>query len=1004
VRRLFTHLRHSLCLLAAVATLLGAAPPQKVTLQLKWLHSFQFAGYYAALAKGFYQAEGLEVTLREADSGLEPLNVVMGGQAEFGVSDMQVFHAYEEGQPLVALGVVFQHSPYVIIALRKNGITRPSDLAGRTVMFSTGESETAILAMLESEGIPRGSVKMVTHSFNLSDLVDGKVDAISAYITDEPFQLEALGVEFNLIRPSDYGIDYYGDLLFTTQSFAGKNPNLTERFSKASFRGWEYAMEHTAEVIDLILALPGVKERGVTREKLAQEANAMRDLVLPGLVDIGHMNPRRFERIAESSVKLGLLKAVRDPGPFMFKPPRPMGMAFLKWVGFGVVVLMLVGIFGSLWILQLRRQVASRTLQLQQEIEYRLEAERSLAEREQRFRLLVENLPAGAVYIDQTGFYANHAVEQVTGYDRTDLIDIQSWEKILDPEDAPRLLKAYADINAAQPVVPLTVKVCRRDGSSRIVEISMRALPTCEVWLVLDVTSRFEAEAARLASEDRYRGIYLNSSDFIKVLRVSSSGEFLFEGVNPSFAGAFGLNADQVVGKPPRDCLPTNVADLIVGNLQRCVEAGRNLSYEEVLDLPSGKRILLTQLVPIRDPGGRIYLLAGISRDLTEERRSEEVLRQAQKLESLGVLAGGIAHDFNNLLSAILGNLNLAQLKLAPDAPSEPYLKSAESTILRAADLARQMLAYSGKGRFVVQPLDLSHLVGEITHLLTVSISKKVVLRYDLKPDLPAIEADASQVQQVIMNLVTNASEAIGDKEGIIALETGTRDLDQKAMDFLFAGQELEPGKFVTLQVSDTGCGMSPATVARIFDPFFTTKASGRGLGLSAMLGILRGHRAGLKIYSELGKGSTFQVYFRASGAALLPKEAAAPDPAVHFEGKVLLVDDEPDLRESISGMLEHLGFEVESVADGQEALDRFRPGTYTLVLMDLTMPRMDGKDAFRKMKAIDPGVRVILSSGYNEQDAVQQFLGRGLAGFIQKPYQLGALVGALEKALRSGS
>jgi PAS domain S-box-containing protein len=616
----------------------------------------------------------------------------------------------------------------------------------------------------------------------------------------------------------------------------------------------------------------------------------------------------------------------------------------------------------------------------------------------------VEHLPAGAVYIDDSGFYANAAVEHLTGYGRAELRDIEAWLRILDPADAEHLKEIYISKRDTHPVAPLKASVVRRDGSRRIVEISMRTLPTAEIWLVVDVTARVEAEVARRASEDRYRGIYEYSPDMIKVLRVAPGGEFRFEGVNPSFAGSFGVTSEQVAGRTPTDCLPKGIAEFITGNLRRCVEVGHNLNYEEVLDLPTGKRVLLTQMVPIRDAAGRIYMLAGISRDITDERKSQEALRQAQKLESLGVLAGGIAHDFNNLLSAILGNLSLAQIKLPPASPSEPYMKSMETTLLRAADLTRQMLAYSGKGRFVVEPLDLSRLVGEITHLLSVSISKKVLLRYDLQPGLPAIEADATQVQQVIMNLVTNASEAIGDREGIINIATGTRELDQNAMDFLFAGQALEPGRYVTLQVSDTGCGMAPETLAKIFDPFFTTKDSGRGLGLSAMLGILRGHRGGIKIYSEPGKGTTFQVYFRALDTVAQVSEAAPTQATVPFVGKVLLVDDEPDLRDSITAMLEYLGFEVETAGDGVEALERFRPGVYALVLMDLTMPRIDGKEAFRRMKELDPTVRVILSSGYNEQEAIQQFLGRGLAGFIQKPYMLRTLTEALEKALRSDS
>jgi PAS domain S-box-containing protein len=988
----------------ALAVALPAAPRRQVTLQLKWSHAFQFAGYYAAQSKGFYAAEGLDVTFREASSKRLPLPIVEGGEAEFGVSDMEVFRAYQEGRPLVSLGVVFQHSPYAILSLRKNHINQPSDLAGRRVMFAGNQGQMEIFAMMQVEGISPAAMKAVPHSWNLDDLVTGKVDAISAYITDEPFVLEAKGAEISVIRPSDYGIDFYGDLLFTTRDFATKNADLTERFRRASLHGWEYALEHPAEIIDLILAMPEVQQRGESRAKLEYEAEQMRRLILPTLVDLGHMNPGRFNRIAQAAVNQGLLKSIRDPKDFLFEPPRPMGAAWLKWAGFGMAALLVSGLLGSLWILQLRHKVRVRTWELQQEVQHRREVEADLAEREQRFRILVEHLPAGAVYIDDSGFYANAAVEHLTGYGRAELRDIEAWLRILDPADAEHLKEIYISKRDTHPVAPLKASVVRRDGSRRIVEISMRTLPTAEIWLVVDVTARVEAEVARRASEDRYRGIYEYSPDMIKVLRVAPGGEFRFEGVNPSFAGSFGVTSEQVAGRTPTDCLPKGIAEFITGNLRRCVEVGHNLNYEEVLDLPTGKRVLLTQMVPIRDAAGRIYMLAGISRDITDERKSQEALRQAQKLESLGVLAGGIAHDFNNLLSAILGNLSLAQIKLPPASPSEPYMKSMETTLLRAADLTRQMLAYSGKGRFVVEPLDLSRLVGEITHLLSVSISKKVLLRYDLQPGLPAIEADATQVQQVIMNLVTNASEAIGDREGIINIATGTRELDQNAMDFLFAGQALEPGRYVTLQVSDTGCGMAPETLAKIFDPFFTTKDSGRGLGLSAMLGILRGHRGGIKIYSEPGKGTTFQVYFRALDTVAQVSEAAPTQATVPFVGKVLLVDDEPDLRDSITAMLEYLGFEVETAGDGVEALERFRPGVYALVLMDLTMPRIDGKEAFRRMKELDPTVRVILSSGYNEQEAIQQFLGRGLAGFIQKPYMLRTLTEALEKALRSDS
>jgi PAS domain S-box-containing protein len=387
--------------------------------------------------------------------------------------------------------------------------------------------------------------------------------------------------------------------------------------------------------------------------------------------------------------------------------------------------------------------------------------------------------------------------------------------------------------------------------------------------------------------------------------------------------------------------------------------------------------------------------------DVSERRRGEESLRQTQKLESLGVLAGGIAHDFNNLLSAMLGNLNLAQMKLTPGGASGPYLEKMEDTIRKAAALTRQMLAYSGKGSFVVEPVDLNRLVAEITHLLTVSISKRVRLDYDLAPGLPAIEADAAQLQQVVMNLVTNASEAIGETEGVIRISTSLSDFRERELESDLGGQGLEPGQYVTLRVLDTGCGMAPEVQARIFDPFFSTKGSGRGLGLSAMLGIVRGHRAGLEIQSDPGLGSVFQVHFRASRAKLA--DPSGIETGAHkdrFHGKVLLVDDEADLRFSFGSMLQHLGFQVVAARDGLEALERFQKGEFALVFMDLTMPRMDGREAFLQMKYRDTEVKVILASGYSEGEAIETLHGLRPAGFIQKPFSLQALTRAVDRAL----
>ncbi|WP_306590328.1 CHASE domain-containing protein [Geothrix sp. 21YS21S-4] len=405
---------------------------------------------------------------------------------------------------------------------------------------------------------------------------------------------------------------------------------------------------------------------------------------------------------------------------------------------------------------------------------------------------------------------------------------------------------------------------------------------------------------------------------------------------------------------------------------------------------------------PVLDDDGRVVSVLGMVTDITERRRAEQAQLQSQKLESLGVLAGGIAHDFNNLLTAILGNVSLAQMTLPAAAPAQQYLSNLEKTVHRATGLTRQMLAYSGKGRFEVGPLDLNEAVTEMSHLLGVSISKKVSLRFQLQEGLPAFMAEPSQIQQVVMNLVTNASEAIGDAEGVVSIRTELFIYSGEDLIRDFPGQNVAPGAFLALEVSDTGHGMSPEVQARIFEPFFTTKFTGRGLGLSAMQGIVRGHKGGIRVYSEIGKGTTFKLIFPAGTRALphLPEEAE-PE-AWRGSGTVLVVDDEEGVRTVAEALLHSMGFDVVTARDGQEALTLFRSAAppFCAVLMDLTMPHMNGVETYRELRRIDPACRVVLTSGYNEQEAVQSFLGKGLVAFVQKPFQRTDLIQAMRKAL----
>ncbi|MBU5614194.1 hybrid sensor histidine kinase/response regulator [Geomonas azotofigens] len=418
--------------------------------------------------------------------------------------------------------------------------------------------------------------------------------------------------------------------------------------------------------------------------------------------------------------------------------------------------------------------------------------------------------------------------------------------------------------------------------------------------------------------------------------------------------------------------------------------------------------------VPLRG-GGKQSGFIEVVEDITSAKRAEaerqkmeQQLLHAQKLESLGVLAGGIAHDFNNILTTIIGNADLALMRIAPESAVLENLKRIEQAALRAADLARQMLAYSGKGTFVIEPTDLNHLVEEMGHMLEVSISKKASLRYDLRRPLPLVEVDATQIRQIIMNLVINASEAIGDNTGVISVRTGSMDCGTEYLLDAWLTDPVPAGRYVFLEVSDSGCGMDKETLARIFDPFFTTKFTGRGLGMAAVLGIIRGHQGAIKVYSEPGKGSNFKVLLPASarsvGMAADRESCATRDETWRGEGIALLVDDEETVRGIGSDMLRELGFEVVTAADGREAVQLYASrDDIDVVVLDLTMPLMDGEQCFRELRRIDPDARIIMSSGFSEYEVTRKFMGQGVAAFVQKPYKLSALRDVLRTTLAKG-
>jgi PAS domain S-box-containing protein len=532
-----------------------------------------------------------------------------------------------------------------------------------------------------------------------------------------------------------------------------------------------------------------------------------------------------------------------------------------------------------------------------------------------------------------------------------------------------------------------------------------RGKPAGAVMVAMDVTDREVALTALRESEARFRA--LGEASPIGIFLADANGHCTY--ANPRLQEIWELREATLFTRGFASRVHAEdiaLADAWLG-LRQSGEDFRG-EFRIVLD-DAVERWVLAHSAAIRDEAGTIIGRVGTVDDITDARRAEaarllleQKMLHAQKLESLEVLAGGIAHDFNNLLVGVLGNASLALLDLEHDSPAYAPVVDIERAAQRASDLTRQMLAYSGRGQFIVEPIDISELVAEMGSLLRTVLSKQAVIDFELTEPLPLIEADATQIRQVVMNLITNASDALGDKGGSIRVRTGLQRLDAADADMSFLGDPVPPGDYVFVEVTDTGEGMTRETLARIFEPFFTTKFTGRGLGLAATLGIVRGHRGGIRIRSAPQQGSTFHIVLPVAHGAVASALAAAIPVNGAGLGDVLIIDDDDTVRAVARRLLERRGFRVEVAVDGFEGVERFREagGRFTLVLLDLTMPRMGGAAAMAELRRINPDICVLLTSGYRERDVAAHFVGMEPAGFVQKPFRADELYGAVTRAL----
>lgn len=562
-----------------------------------------------------------------------------------------------------------------------------------------------------------------------------------------------------------------------------------------------------------------------------------------------------------------------------------------------------------------------------------------------------------------------------------------------DPELALAALRKGAEAFVRKPFDP-----------NYLVSVAQKARRERALLRVEDILETRTRELR--SSEARYRGLFATIPESILILdeagRILQSNEVAERRLRRKAPDLFGVRVRSLV--PPQE------GESLDAGLVRCWAEGTGTFETAFIPLDEEPLAVEVSARVVDFQGSRALLT--VARDLTERRRLEDERRRmeeraqhAQKLESLGVLAGGIAHDFNNLLVGILGNASFALMDLTPEHPAWESVRQIESAARRAADLTSQILTYSGHAQANMHTLDLSALVRDMGPLLEPAVSRKATLEFDLVEGLPAVAGDAGQLRQVVMNLLMNASDALEGTRGTIRVLTAELHADRGLLGGCMLGSDLPEGTYVSLEVSDTGTGMDVETLRRIFDPFFTTRFTGRGLGLAAVLGIVRGHEGAIEVRSRPGEGSTFRILFPVAGRTE-PAPAPLPEPAGGTpwsgSGTILVVDDEKGVRDVAQAALERSGFRVLTCGDGREGIRLFQQhrGEVVAVIIDLTMPHFSGEEVLLAVRTLDPMVRVVVTSGYWNDTTRERLTELGADSFLRKPWDPDGLRNTLRSLL----
>ncbi len=877
-----------------------------VVLQLRWFHQFQFAGYYAASEKGFYRARGLSVRIVEGGKNRNTVEEVNSGRADFGVGSSEILLHRLLGKPLVVLAVVFQHSPLVVISLKSSGIAGPHQLRGKRLMMKGGWGDASILVMLKNEGIDPAGFSMVNHVFHMRDLTAGTVDAVTGYVTNEPFLLAEAGVPVNIIDPRSYAVDFYGDNLFTSERRIGRSPETVRGFLAATLAGWEYAMAKPHEIVDLILEKYSQKK---SRRELLNEAGAIRKLILPELVHIGHMNPHRWKRIADAFVELGAAGPSYNLSGFLFdsedrKRSGRMGR-LIRWFA-ALVTLLLLGGAGLIYLnRRLKRAVLISTAELRNEVAERKAMEKTLQGEKERARSYLDIAGVIIVVMDNAGrvVLINRKGTEILGYPPEE-IQGRNWFDLVLPEEGGKEMRKYYEGLPGKEVSRekhLVTTILTRKKEKRVIEwnfISIsdeKGIHAGVVGSGEDITLRLMAENALRESERRYRDIVELSPECIlicagkRIVFINDAGVKLFGGDSPSgIIGTFlderaegGLWEKILLSPENGNTVGRKTVSLMDEKLTRL---DGSVLYGDVRAIPTrhyGRKavqVIIHDTTARRNAEERIVELnrdlekrvmdrtARLNRSLEKLRKTQKQLVETEKMASLGGLVVGVAHEINTpvgvgiTMASFLEDRtrDYAELYAAGRITRSDFLNYLDTvgegskTILenlnRAADMIKNFkkVAVDRAG----EPRMRFNLGKHVEGVVIAAKSEYKTLNHKIVVNIPDdihVDSFPDCLAEIVRALLDNS----------VIHGFGFRDTGEIIIEAFTSGKNL-----VVIH-SDDGEGMGDEEVGMIFEPFFTTKRGQGGIGLgmhivyNMVTHVLMGR---IKCESYKGRGTTFVI------------------------------------------------------------------------------------------------------------------------------------------------